>query len=192
MVKTIKELKRRMDARARADEVERDEEGRAVISMTVLQDEDFLSAFSAGSLPVVSSEVAEFIDESAHAFLPKEPVRINIYSDCIDQEEERIYTEALKEYYARHYKKNRRDLKRNSLLSLIMTVVGLFALTISLLLTYLWENAVVSEATNIFAWVFLWEAVDLFFLERMVLKAERDRCLRFIEAKICFYPRTTA
>lgn len=192
MVKTVKELKRRMDARARADEVERDEEGRAVIGMTVLKDEDFLSAFSAGRQPVVSTEVAEFLDESAKAFLPREPVRINIYSDCIDKEEEKTYSEALKEYYVRHYKENRRELKRNAVVSLLMAVVGLLALTGSLLLSYLLKNAVVSEATDIFAWVFLWEAVDLFFLERMVLRAERDRCLRFIEANICYYPRGAA
>lgn len=191
-MRSFKELKNRMEARARADEIERDVEGRAVIEMTVLRDEDFLSDFSAGSKPVVSSEVADFLNENARAFLPKEPVCIRIYSNCIEKDEERVYSEALKEYYVRHYKENRRELKRNALLSLMMAIVGLFALSAAISVSVLCDIPVLSEAMDIFAWVFLWEAVDLFFLERMRLRAERDRCLRFIDAKICFYSHNSA
>lgn len=63
MIRSIRELKKQMHDRLREEQIERDEEGRAVVKMTVLRDEDFLSDFSAGSIPVISSQVAEFIEE---------------------------------------------------------------------------------------------------------------------------------
>ena len=190
MIRSFKEMKRAMDARAKAGEIERDEEGRAIIEMTVLRDEDFLSDFSAGARPAVSAEVAEYLNESALALLPKEPVCLKIYSDCIGEEDQAVYNAALMEYYARHYKENRILLKRNAIASLIMALLGLAALTVTLLISFLWKLPVISEALDIFSWVFLWEAVDLFFLERTVLRARQSRCLRFLDAKIVYLPRT--
>ena len=190
MIKSIKELKKNMDARLHREEVERDEEGRAVIEMTVMSDEDFLSDFSVGRRPTVSSEVAEFLEESARAFLPAEPIRLNIYSDCITEEKQEGYSAALKEYYKRHYEENRRDLRRNAWISLIMAIIGIIALTVVITLAVFEKLPVFSEAIDIFAWVFLWEAVDLFFLERAVLRAKRNRYLRLIDANIVFYPKT--
>lgn len=189
MIRALKELKRQMDARAAADEVERDAEGRAIVEMTVLHDDDFLSDFSAGK-PVVSGEVAGFLEESAMAFRPKEPICVKIYSDCIDSEEEKVYSNALKEYYVRHYKENRRNMRRNALFSAIMLLIGVVALAVVLTLSLLKRVEILAEVLDIFAWVFLWEAVDLFFLEGSVLRMRQVRCLRFIEAKIEFLPRT--
>ena len=189
MIRALKELKRQMDARAASDEVERDEEGRAIIGMTVLRDEDFLSDFSAGK-PVVSSEVAEFVEESAMAFLPKEPIRLKIYSDCIDEEEEKVYANALKEYYVRRYTESRRSLHRNRWIAAIMLLVGVVALAVVLTLSLLKRVEILVEVLDIFAWVFLWEAVDLFFLEGGVLRMKQRRFLRFIDAKVEFLPKT--
>lgn len=188
MIRALKELKRQMDARADSDEVERDEEGRAIVEMTVLRDEDFLSDFSAGK-PVVSGEVAEFVEESAMAFRPKEPICLKIYSDCIDEEEEKVYSNALKEYYVRRYTENRRSMRRNRLAAAIMLLIGVVALAVVLTLSLLKRVEILVEVLDIFAWVFLWEAVDLFFLEGGVLRMKQLRFLRFIDAKIEFLPR---
>ena len=45
MIRSIRELKKQMHDRLREEQIERDEEGRAVVKMTVLRDEDFLSDF---------------------------------------------------------------------------------------------------------------------------------------------------
>ena len=190
MIKSLKEIKRAMDARVRADETERDEEGRAVLEMTVLKDEDFLSDFSAGKRPAVNAEIAEFLNECALPLLPNDSVRVKIYSDCISQEEQPVYTAALKEYYAGHYKENHLAMRRNAVVSLILAIIGIAALAVPLTVTFLGRMPVLSEALDIFAWVFLWEAVDQFFLERAVLRMNRNRCLRFLDAKIEYLPRT--
>ncbi len=43
---------------------QRDEQGRIIINMTVKDDSEFLSRFSERSTPVISSEVAEFLENS--------------------------------------------------------------------------------------------------------------------------------
>lgn len=103
MIKSIKELRKLIDARTMSENVERDGEGRAIIEMTVINDEAFLSDFSAGKRLAISSEVADFLQESAADFLPKEPICLKIYSDCIDESEQNTYSKALREYYVRQY-----------------------------------------------------------------------------------------
>ncbi len=102
--------------------------------------------------------------------------------------EEKLYIDGLKEYYVRHYEHNRGQLKRNLLFSVIMAVIGIFGIAAALAISFYGKIPVLAEAVDIFAWVFLWEAVDLFFLQRSLLRVERNRCLRFFEAKILFLP----
>ena len=71
-----------------------------------------------------------------------------------------------------------------------MALIGLAALAVTLTVSYFGRMPILSEALDIFSWVFLWEAVDLFFLERTVLRAKRNRCLHFLEADIRYLPRT--
>ena len=189
MIKSIKQLKRELDARVDEAEIVRDEEGRAVIEMTVLRDDDFLSDFSAGTKPMISSEVAEYLTESALPIPPQSPVCVKIYSDCIDENEKEVYTNALHGYFERHYLENRISLKRNNSASLIMLIIGLVTLAIGLSVGFFELVPVLGEALDIFAWVFIWEAVDLFFLERKLLQIKQIRYLRFYECKIEYLPQ---
>lgn len=188
MIETIRELNKRMRARSRRNEVEYDEEGRAIIGMTVRSDEGFLSDFSIGRKPVVGEGVAAFLEECAMAFSPKEAICIKIYSDCIDKKERELYSVALREYYVRHYDEKRREIRQKTLFSAIFFCVGFLALCSMILFSFLQRYPVLSEVLDIFAWVFLWESVDLFFLQRKMLLAERSRYLRFTDAKLLFFP----
>ncbi len=186
MIKSIKELKRYYDRRMEEEEIVRDEEGQAVIEMTVRDDGGFLSPYSAGARPMISGEVADYLMESAVSLAPHEPVCLQIHSDCIDEEEKTIYAHALHDYFSAHYFENAVTLRRNAVLSCIMAIVGLLTLTLGITLGIFEWVPVLGEALDIFAWVFLWEAVDLFFLERAVLRMKSRRYLRFADAKIVY------
>ena len=71
-------------------------------------------------------------------------------------------------------------MRRNLILSGILTLVGVLGLVIMFLLAHFWRNPVLSEVLDIFAWVFLWEAVDQFFLERSALRIKRNRYISLI------------
>ena len=94
----------------------RDNEGRIIVNMNVKDDTDFLSVFSANDTPVISSEVAEFIENTTHSIRPDEQLSLYIKSDCIDKTEQKIYSTAIKEYYTERYRANERELKIHNLI----------------------------------------------------------------------------
>ncbi len=188
MIRTIRQLKKEMGARMRSEEIKRDEEGRVIVEMTVLNDDDFLSDYSFGRNPVISSGVSEFIDHSVMAFAPGEALRLNVYSDCIDGEEEKIYRGALKKYYEARYAKNVLERRRNLVIAGVMALIGICFLIATMLFSHRWGNPVLSEILDIFAWVFLWECADVLFLQRSVLSIECKRYLRLMDAKVEFFP----
>lgn len=156
------------------------------LQMTVHDDSDFLSPYSETDVPVISTEVAEFLDESAMAFHHSEKLVLEIKSDCIDDEEKKIYPKAIRNYYTLRQVACARDLKRNSFVSLIMTLIGVFSLAGMFLLDHFGIRDIWVECIDIFAWVFLWEAVDQYFIERRVLKIKHKRNKAFMEMEVKF------
>lgn len=99
VVKQRKEIKREAKKQSSERKYLRDADGRVIINMTVKDDTDFLSVFSTGDTPVISSEVAEFLENSTQSIRPKEQLILKIHSDCIDDNEKKEYGRAIKEYY---------------------------------------------------------------------------------------------
>ena len=61
MMRSEKDILR--EAERRALEGRTDAEGRVIIPMTVRDDSDFLSPFSEGATPLISTDVAEYLEE---------------------------------------------------------------------------------------------------------------------------------
>ena len=79
-----------------------------------------------------------------------------------------------------------RRLKRNAALALVMALLAAAILALYVCLELYSAGYVLLELIDITAWVFMWEAVDLFFLQRPVLKAEQIRAYRLFDAEISF------
>ncbi len=69
------------------------------IDMTVTDDGNFLSPYSEDGKPVISSEVADFLENAAKAYRPKDTLVVSIHGDCIDDCEKKKYAAAIKNYY---------------------------------------------------------------------------------------------
>lgn len=154
------------------------------INMTVLNDDDFLSPYSPTDTPIVSSDVAEFLENGAAKFLPKQKLQLNVRSNCIDDEEKVAYDKAIRNYFNLKLDGAKLDLKRNLIISIVFTVIGIIGLAAMLLLDHFFNNAIWVEAVDIFAWVFVWEAVDQFFIERRKLQLERKKYQAFTQMQI--------
>ena len=103
MGNTERKIKREIKVQSKERPKRRDEDGRRIIHMTVDDDSHFLSRFSAGDTPVISSEVAEFIEDCTCSVLPKTALTLKIHSACIDKDEQEIYERAIKEHYTEQY-----------------------------------------------------------------------------------------
>lgn len=186
MINSIKELKK--ERAQKRDGVVRDEEGRAVLDMTVRDDEDFLSPYSRNACETIGEETAEFLRNSALGLSPKEELALHLYSDCIDEREQEIYPDAIRSYFHSHLSDSLRELKRNAIQSAVMFLVGIVALAVMFIGEHFGWSQIWIECIDIFAWVFVWETVDLFFLERATIRRRMKRYQAFIHMKVVFFP----
>ena len=163
---------------------ERDSESRVVINMTVKDDSNFLSVFSHNSDPVISSDVAEFIENGADPFHHNECLALRIHSDCIDEEEKKIYDSAIRNYYREKEIANTRSIKRNNAIVFILLFLGIAVLGFSIFLENALSSAVWPEIVDIFAWVLVWESADIGIFKNNELRIKRKRYYSFINMRI--------
>jgi hypothetical protein len=158
-----------------------------VVRMTVKNDDDFLSPFSAGDEPVISTDVAEFIENATAALPPSASLALHVYSDCIDETETTVYTKAIQNYYREKYAASEIERKQNSRMVLLLALVGILILSLAFLLGanahFLW-----AEVIDIAAWVFLWEAVDVAAFRNRALRINRMRYRAFLAMPVIYHP----
>lgn len=181
-------MKPRKNEKALLRDLQYDEKGNAVINMTVKDDSDFLFAFSEGETPVISEDVAAFIESRAEALHPREAITLRIHSACIDSEKQGIYERAVREFYIERHIANTRNLRRNVFVASVLAIVGILVLALSLFLGNLQEGMLWSEVIDIVAWVLLWEAVDISLLQSYALRVRRLRYLSYIRMNVEYYP----
>ena len=183
MNRKFRERKKEADRQMKARKYKRDDGGRVIIQMNVKDDANFLSEFSESATPVISTEVAEFIENETNAVPPNEDFTLQVYNDCIDDREEKIYSAAIKEYYMQKYIANEREIKRNRFAVLLLGIAGILVLAVELIFDYRVGNALWSSVIDIVAWVLLWEAVDIGVLEARVTAIKRKRFLAYLSMK---------
>ena len=129
----------------------------------------FFPPFSTNGLPMLSSETAEFLEHSIKHLRPDTPLHIEIEGQCIDAEERILYEKAIRSYYHAEFSETVRNIRKNT----IQTVTMTFAL--ALILTNRAAQSVFLEMIDVVAWVFMWEAADIFFFQRSTLRMKRLR-----------------
>ncbi len=170
--------------------IKRDIDGRAIINLHVNDDSSFLSTYSEEDKPIISEEVATFLENSSQAIPHKESLTLKINSNCIDEQEQQIYKNAIKNYYTNHLVSTKRELEKSFFIALILAVIGIIILTIAQIVGYHFESIIWAEVIDIAAWVFLWEAVDIFVFRTRTLQLNKKRYSAFIDMKIEYFSIT--
>ncbi len=165
---------------------ERDENNRVIINMRINNDEDFLSNFSSTKTSIINSDVAEFIENSCRAILPKEQLTLRIECNNLDNNTKNKYAQAIKEYYKERFRENEREFKFLNVAFFILAITGILILSFSIFINYKFDSVIWSEVIDIVAWVFLWEAVDIKFFKMRQMRLQRKRYLSFINMKVMF------
>ncbi len=166
----------------------RDIDGNIIINMTVSDDSDFLSPYSAQNTPIISQDVSDFLENSVQAIPIKENFSLKIHSNCIDDDEKKLYSQGIKQYYADRTLHAKRELMRNIIIAIILGVMGLITLGLAHLVDFAFNSVIWSEAVDIAAWVFLWECVDILAFKIRSLRISVRRCSAFCAMNIEFLP----
>lgn len=175
--------RREIDRMILGDEREsgRDREDAAVIHVRIANREQLFSAYSYSG-DKLNPEFSEYVFDKAKSVPVTEDVKICLHTaDKIDAAEAE---QALKNHYRSEYRNAKKETKRILLISLIMTLLGILALTALILINYFTDNFYVTSIVEIAAWVFIWEAVDYFFLQRPTAKGKCILIQRIYTAQI--------
>ncbi len=162
-------------------------EQEAEITLAVTDDSNFLSPYCPPGEPVISSEVAEYLDNAAKAYHPNQKLKLTISGDCIDESEEKVYKTAIRNYYMLKEAETLRDAARKSMVAFWFTLIGIVSLAAMIVLSNAGLKSIWVECIDIFAWVFIWEAVDQFFIERsgLLLKCRRSHNFVLMKTSFC-------
>ncbi len=165
---------------------EYDENGCDVIRMQVRDDSSFLSMYSPKDQVIISDEVANYFDNMIKTKKLNHDLHIIISSNVIDDDEKIEYQRGIKNYYRIRIIDIQRRLKTNLFIAMMMIVTAVFIFSLYVLLEVLKVNYILLQLIDIAGWVFVWEAVDLLFLERKKLRIEQLRDCSMCDAKISY------
>ena len=104
----------------------------------------------------------------------------------IDDDEKIEYQRGIKNFYRLRIIDIQRRLKTNLFTAIIMITTAVFIFSLYVLLEVLKANYILLQLIDIAGWVFVWEAVDLLFLERKKLRIEQLRDCSMCDAKISY------
>ncbi len=157
------------------------------IEMVVLNDDEFLSPYC-GHDPVISGEVAGYMENAAKAGGPASRFRLKIFSDVITPEEAVIYDRAIRNYYRNEREHLTRERHRNAVVALAMLIAGVLIFALRLLFPVMTTWEILDEVIDIAGWVFVWEAVDQYAFQRHKINLEYGMACHMAEAEITFAP----
>lgn len=186
MFEKIKKIKQLAESIERENAVAVDDDGRSLIEINVSDDSGFLSPYSVNSLPLISSETADFLNHSIRHVKADSQLNITFVGSEISQEERPVYERAVHNYYRQEFLEKTREVRKNTLQSMIMLIMGIVVFAVAILLSKSEMKPLFLNILDVVAWVFVWESVDLFFFRRPQLRKEQLRGLKILTAKIEF------
>lgn len=181
-----KQLKDKEKELAKEERQIYDQEGRAVINVNVLDDSGFLSPYGEDNDVLISSETAAFLEHSIRPVNHKKDLSLIIKSNVIDDKEKGVFAKGIKNYYENTFLELQQKLKTNLFATLLLMLAGFVWFAVVIVLSLFFTYDMILEMISIAGWVFLWEAVDLFFLQRPQIKRKQYRAFALMNAKLKF------
>ncbi len=177
-----KKLRKADKSVSNLEEVITDSEGFAVITIKASDKSQIFSAYDYDSNEKLNEELGNYIKDETRFVPIKKDVRLKIYtSKDINQVE---VENAIRNKFKKDYNEIKSEKKGNLLFCLSMLIVGILFLSMLLLSNVYFPNIYLEIILEVGTWVFIWEAIDAFFLRGMQLKNKQIRYLKIVTAKI--------
>ena len=129
--------------------------------------------------------IFEFVDKVFRLVKKKTDLEIDIAFPSTMKDEEKDKIEKLfKSHYAINIVKSNEEIKRHNIVSIILLFFGIIVYGAYGLLEYFKMDFIFQGVIEIASWVFIWEAVDMFFLSNFGSRLERMKNIKIFNAKI--------
>ena len=160
-----------------------DNKERAIINVGAENYDDIFSAFCYKGGDTLSRSLVEYLDQKASAVPLDYDLTIRFHVKNATEEKRREIKNALRENYQSDIHGIERRMNRTTIFSMWFVLVGIIFTILYLCLGDLVPVAV-SYIIDILAWVFLWEGIDAFFLDRRTLMIDNIKAYRLCAANI--------
>lgn len=129
--------------------------------------------------------IFEFVDKVFRLVKKKADLEIDITFPSAMKDEEKDKIEKLfKSHYAINIVKSNEEIKRHNIVSINLLFFGIIVYGAYGLLEYFKMDFIFQGVIEIASWVFIWEAVDMFFLSNFGSRLERMKNIKIFNAKI--------
>lgn len=166
------------------DEFDEDKKGRSVLKINVSDFHCILSEFNDDGQEIISSEMADFVNNLVKSVPIEKDIVLDIKCGDYSEDKEKRYKKAIVNYYVNEFADKDAKLKNNAILSLVLFGIGVIGFIALYLLRVFDTYWLIQDIVEVASWVFLWETVDVFVLNRGVLKWKQKRDLKIIFADI--------
>ena len=152
------------------------------ISVKVENSEQVFSKYSYDNKDVLNKELSEYLWDNAKLVPSHKNLQLKFFAKCpLDRTE---VSSAIKSHYKREMIETKDEIRKANKFSFITIILGLISLAILFILYKKFDNYFIVTVLDITAWVFVWEAVDVFFLRRAELKQRYKRYNKLYSSKI--------
>ena len=129
--------------------------------------------------------IFEFVDKVFRLVKKKADLEIDItFPSAMNDEEKDKIEKLFKSHYAINIVKSNEEIKRHNIVSIILLFFGIIVYGAYGLLEYFKMDFIFQGVIEIASWVFIWEAVDMFFLSNFGSRLERMKNIKIFNAKI--------
>jgi len=149
-----------------------------VINIKVDNKEQIISKYSYDETDKLNKDLSEFIIDKTKRTPINSNIKLNFYSKTNIEKTEVERT--IRNHFTDELLDAKDDLKKSNIIALIMLLFGVITFAILFASYNLFSNIYFEMVMEIAAWVFIWESVDVIFLQRPKI---RRTCLQY--QKIC-------
>lgn len=153
-----------------------------VINIKIDNKEQVISKFSYDENDKLNKELCEFILDKTKTMSLHKNIQLNLYTSSPIQKGEIKTT--LQNHFQEEYIEVRHELKRVNIFSFIMLILGIISLSVLILAHKFFDYFYFTTILEIASWVFVWEAVDSFFLKRSNIKRKCLLLQKLYSAKV--------
>lgn len=133
----------------------------------------------------LNPEIFEFVEKVFRLVKKKANLEIDItYPSEMSEEEKDKIEKLFKSHYSISIVKSGDEIKRHNIVSILLLIFGVLVYCAYGLLEYFKVDFIFRGVIEIASWVFIWEAVDMFFLCNFSSRIERIKNVKIFNAKI--------
>ncbi|MGE5456640.1 MAG: hypothetical protein ACM3O4_06040 [Ignavibacteriales bacterium] len=149
------------------------ENGKAYISVKVDSINDIISEYSIKGSEWLNRDFVVYVEENTYYIPVIYPIVIDIYGCNFTEEQQKMITEVIRDYFGLKLGDKILELKQNRKKAVMLLLFGITTLVISLLLSSFDDTSMLFQVIVIVSWFAIWEFVSYVWFEREQMNRDK-------------------